>query len=198
MRRSPQEVVDTLAYALKSGRPGNEFKVSDIVKKTSMNHTTVMYYLDLIVHVQSNLPVIEVVEKKRNTFVRILREVELPFSEEEHMLLLLFDKGAFTKSTATQFDEGSKPLLDKMLGSSLLMQVSKKVYLSTEGIVRAAGLADIRAEAVLSPIKEKVFEKGEIKIEEWRIKEDLEVASGHSINEYISMIFDVPVYPAAI
>jgi hypothetical protein len=163
MRRSPQEVVDTLAYALKEGKPGDVFKISDIVRKTSMNHVTVMYYLDLIMHVQNNLPTIEVVETKRNSFIKILKEIELPFLEDERMLLSLFDKGAFSRTTAVSFSGCSKDVLEKLTGSSLVMLSSKKIYLLPEGIIMAAEFADKRAEAVLSPVKQKVFEHGEVK-----------------------------------
>jgi len=149
-RRSPQEVVDILAYSLKEGKPGDEYKVSDIVRKTSMNHVTASYYLDLIAHIQNNLPRIEVVEKKRNSFVKILKEVELILSEEEHLLLSLFDKGAFTKSTAVPFSESSEEIMNNLRRSDLLAEISGKVFLRPEGIVTAAKLADKRAEAVLS------------------------------------------------
>jgi hypothetical protein len=183
MRRSPQEVVNTLAYALKEGQTGDEFKVSDIVKKTSMNHVTITYYLDLIAHIQNNLPTLEVVEKKRNSFVKILKEVQLPFSEEEHVLLSLFDKGAFTTKTSVSIDGKQKDILDKLIGSSLLKQVSKKGYLLPEGIIKAAGLADKRAEMAINPSKQKIFDSGEIKIEEWAIAEKADTKADPNVME---------------
>jgi hypothetical protein len=101
-------------------------------------------------HVQNNLPKIEYVEKKRNSFVKILKEVELPLSNEDYMLLSLFDKGAFTKSKAVPFFENSTDVLNKLRESSLLAETSEKVFLLPDGIVMAAELAEKRAEFVLS------------------------------------------------
>lgn len=167
MRRSPQEVVDTIAYSLKEGKPGDEYKVSDLVKKTFMSHVTVSYYLDLIVQTQNNLPKIEYVEKKRNSFVRILKEVELPLSDREYVLLSLFDKGAFTRSKAVPVFESSNGVLDELKNTLLLAEMSGKVFLLPDGIVMAAELAERRAEFVLSPQKHSIIDKGEVKIEEW-------------------------------
>ena len=161
LRRSPQEVVDTIAYALKEGKPGDEYKVSDLVRKTFMNHVTVSYYLELIMHVQNNLPKIEYVEKKRNSYVKILKEAELPLSDEEYILLSLFDKGAFTKSNAVPFFEYSTEVMNKLKKVSLLEITTDSVFLQTKGIVAAAGLAEKRAESILSPQKQNVIERDE-------------------------------------
>jgi len=153
--------VDTIAYALKEGKPGDEYKVSDLVRKTFMNHVTVSYYLELIMHVQNNLPKIEYVEKKRNSYVKILKEAELPLSDEEYILLSLFDKGAFTKSNAVPFFEYSTEVMNKLKKVSLLEITTDSVFLQTKGIVAAAGLAEKRAESILSPQKQNVIERDE-------------------------------------
>lgn len=183
MRRSPQEIVDTIAYSLKEGKSGDEYQVSDLVKKTFMNHVTVSYYLDLIMHVQNNLPKIEYVEKKRNSFVRILKEAEMPLSNEEYILLSLFDKGAFTKSKAVLFFEESTEALNKLIESSLLLKTSEKVFLLPEGIIMAAELADKRAEFVLSPPEKKVIERGVEKIEEWPYMSNIKAKTDSNILE---------------
>ena len=154
-----------LAYSLKEGKPGDEFKVSDLVRMTSINHVTISYYLELINHVQNNLPRMEYVEKKRNSYVRILKEVEFPMSEEEHTLLSLFDKGAFNKLTAVSFNENSRGIMEKMKGSSLIAEISEKVYLLPDGIVAGAELAGKRADLVLFNRNKEAIVKGEIMIE---------------------------------
>jgi len=199
MRRSPQEVVDTIAYSLKEGKPGDEYRVSDLVKMTFMNHVTVSYYLELITHVQNNLPKIEYVEKKRNSFIKIIKEVELPLSDEEYVLLSLFDKGAFTKSKAVPFFEGSINVLNKMKESSFLTETSGKVFLLAEGIVKAAEIAEKRADFVLTPQKQKVIERGEIKFEEWACPANVRVDVESSAQECFYPVQDTHFYasPAA-
>jgi len=173
MRRSPQEVIDAIAYSIKEGKPGDEYKVSDLVKKTYMNHATVSYYLEIIARIQNNLPKIEYVEKKRNSFVKILKEVEFPWSDEEYMILSLFDKGAFTKATAVPFFENSTYTLNKLKESSFLVEASGKIFLAPNGIIMAAELVSKREEFTLSPWREKIIDRGEIKIEEWIIGENI-------------------------
>jgi hypothetical protein len=198
MRRSPQEVVNTLAYALKEGRPGDEFKLSDLVKKTFMNHITITYYLDLIVSAQNNLPLIEVVEKKRNSLVRILKEVQLPFSEEEHVLLSFFDKGAFTGKTAVPLEGKPKDILDKLIASYMLMQVSQNGYLLPEGIIRAARLASERADAVISTPKQKIIDKGEILIEKWQYTETAEAKPPSNDQDHSSTVRNNSIFDCQI
>jgi len=179
MRRSPKEVVDTLAYSLKEGKPGDVYKISDIVKITSLNHVTTMYYLDLVMRIQNNLPKIEIVEMKRNSYIKILEAVEFPWSEEEQMLISLFDKGAFNKKTAASVNKGSINILEKLNESSLVAHSTEKAYLLPEGIIAAALLADKRAEDVLGPTKHKLYDSGEIKIEpyKWRILDNVKTAA---------------------
>jgi len=153
-RRSPQGVVNMLAYSLKEGKPGDEYRITDLVKMTSMNHVTITYYIDLIEHIQRNLPMIEYVEKKRNSYVRILKGVEMTLTEEEQLLLFLFDKGAFSRSTAVPYSESSRDVVKKLMDSLLLAETSEKAFLLTEGIVKAAMLADERADLVLLPLQQ--------------------------------------------
>ena len=192
-------MVDTIAYSLKEGKTGDEYKVSELVKKTFMSHVTVSYYLELITHVQNNLPKIEYVEKKRNSFIKILKEVELPLSDEEHLLLSLFDKGAFTRSNAVPFFEGSINVLNKMKELSFLTVIAGKVFLLPEGIVKAAEIAERRADFVLSPQKQKVIEKGEIKFEEWARPPNVIVDEGSDAQESLLPVKDTYFYasPAA-
>ncbi|MCL2509680.1 MAG: hypothetical protein FWF07_01190 [Methanomassiliicoccaceae archaeon] len=199
IRRSPHEIVDTIAYSLKEGKPGNEYRISDIVKKTFMNHVTVSYYLELIVHIQNNLPKIEYIEKKRNSFVKILKEVELPLSDEEYVLLSLFDKDAFTKSKAAPFFEGSMEIINKLRGSSLLEITTDRVFLLPEGIVMAAGLAEKRAEFVLSSQKHNVIERGEEKIEEWVCRPtNVRIETEPNAQEVFSPVQKIHVYASPV
>jgi len=167
MRRSPQEVVNTLAYALKEGKQGDEFKLSELAKRTSMSYVTVQYYLDLIEHVQKNIPMIEVVEKPRTSHVKILKEIDLKLSDAENMLLQLFDRKAFGEAFAVSIDQFPKEAFFELDGSLISMTSPKKIYLSTKGIIEAATLAGIRADAAISSKERKVIESGVWEAEEW-------------------------------
>jgi hypothetical protein len=168
MRRSPQEVVDTLSYFLKEGKQGDEFKISELAKKTSMSYVTVSYYLDVIEHAQKNIPAIEVVEKPRNSYVKVLKEADLKFSKEEHILLFLFDKKAFSETSAVSVGMYQENEVSKLVDSFVsISATSKKAFLLTKGIIEAASLAGIRADAAISSKKGRVLEKGELEIEKW-------------------------------
>lgn len=162
MRRSPQEVVDTIAYFLKEGKQGDEYKISELAKKTTLSYVTVAYYLDLIEHAQKNIPSIEVVEKTRNSFVQILKEMDLRLSNEESVLIYLFDKRAFGEESAVSIEHFSKDIASEMIGKSLLSTTTKKAFLTTNGIVAAASIAGARADKAISSKKRKEIETGEI------------------------------------
>lgn len=154
MRRSPQDIVYALSHALKEGKIGDEYLVAEIAKRTDMHYMTVNDYLTMIEYIQCNIPKFAKVEQKGNARIIVSQEMELDISEADRLLLRLFDKGAFGKSTAAASESFESQHTDEFIKSGDVIQVDSKIYLSRSGIMKAVDIADQREEKVLrSPIK---------------------------------------------
>ena len=152
MRRSPQEVVNAISYVLKEGRKGDEYTISDLVKRTDMHYVTMNDYLDIVEYVQNNIPKISKIDTKGHAKIVIMEEIEMPtVSEKEALLLSLFDRGAFTKNTAADVKTLNKKPLKDTEEQDLVRKEGARYYLTADGIVCAARTADMREERVMHP-----------------------------------------------
>lgn len=148
--RSPHQIVMALAYALKESKKGEENKVADLSKKTGLHYVTTDDYLNLIEYVQNNIPRLQKIGTKGNARVIITNEIEDQFPPNEKTLLNIFDKGAFSEETAIQLSDYERNYIGELLENEYTIQTDDQFYLTTQGIIKAAGIAGKRAEKVTS------------------------------------------------
>ena len=154
VRRSPQDVVYALSFALKEGKKGDEYYIADLAKRTEMHYMTVNNYLTMIEYIQSNIPRFEKTDRKGNAKITISQELEMDISDGERFLLRLFDKGVAGKGTAVKAEPFEGELLEDAIARGYVVRTEAKIHLSRSGIMKAADLADEREERVIcSPMK---------------------------------------------
>jgi hypothetical protein len=142
--------VNAISYVLKEGKNGDEYTISDLVKRTDMHYVTMNDYLNIIEYVQNNIPKISKINTKGHAKIVIMEEIEMPSSSEKEALLLnLFDKGAFTKNTAADVKTLNKKPLKDAEEQDLVRKEGAKYYLTADGIISAARTAGMREERIM-------------------------------------------------
>jgi hypothetical protein len=153
--RTPREIIMTIAYALKEGKKGDEYTLAELSKKTEMHYETTKDYLDTIEYVQRNIPAIEKIDLKGKAKIVITEELKTDLPQEKRMLLIMFDRGSFTKDTAMQGKQFSAKDISSASDRGLIAECGKKIYLTPEGIIESANYADERADRVTKLGREK-------------------------------------------
>ncbi|MDR0887737.1 MAG: hypothetical protein LBM39_00920 [Candidatus Methanoplasma sp.] len=149
MRKSPQDIVRAISYALKEGKTGDEFEVSALSKSTGMHYMTVSSYLTMIEYIQNNIPKVCRAHQSTSAGITILQELDMSIPGYEKLILDLFDLGAFNGNTAAslgQFDDND---VEDAKEKELIIATGLKCYLSRKGIMDAMDLADEREDRVL-------------------------------------------------
>jgi hypothetical protein len=153
MRRPPQEIVLLLADAIKTMRPGDFITTAELHRKSKIHYKTLQSYFEMLNYVQSKLPQISPEETKQGSGVRILSKPSLKVTESEELILWLFDKGAFREASALPLPDWVSAMNGREATSGgFVEQKDGKAYLTSEGIMKGAELADMRDEMLIHPI----------------------------------------------
>jgi len=144
--RSPQEIVTAIAYTIKEGKKGDAYAIAELSKKTQIHYVTMNDYLNLIEFVQRNIPSIEKVDQKGKARIIIKEELKIGISETERMILNMFDRGAFSESAAIPAKPFGNEDVLSALEHGMIREAGTKIFLTTDGIVKAAGYAEKRVE----------------------------------------------------
>lgn len=177
MRRPPQEIVLLLADAIKSARQGDFISTAELHKKSSIHYRTLQSYFEMVNYIQSKLPQIAAERTAEGSGVRIISKPSLDISEVEEFVLWLFDKGAFREVSALPTpDWVSKRIIGEASSLKYTKPKDGKAYLSSEGILKAAELADKRDDAIIHPIG-KQFTQAQAETE-GRLLDEITTKSG--------------------
>ena len=169
MRRSPQDIIYTISHALKEGKKGDEYLIAELAKRIEMHYVTVSNYLTMIEYIHSNTPKFSTIYQKGNSKIIISEELEMDISDEERLLLTLFDRGAFGKSTSVRSEQFDGDALRISIKNGDVLRAGSHIHLSKNGIMRAADIADEREGKVLcTPIKAYGEFLIEREVERWK------------------------------
>jgi hypothetical protein len=167
MRRNPQEVVLSLAYAVKAAPEGKAFSIRELNEMTGLHYETIKRYIELIEFIQKKMPGVEKDETSDGLRVMITRIPATKMSSEEQIVLDLFDKGSFRASSASQLSpEFAEEDIMEALDEALIVSLGDLYYLSAEGILRGAQLADARETERIESIGRQFGEYQEVQCEE--------------------------------
>ena len=166
-------VVEDITEVLKNSERGDEYTVSEIARETNIHYMTVDTYLDMIEYIHSNVPAFT---KTDNDGVVKISVTKGPKKDEtvEKGILDMFYRGSMGRSTSIPSDEFRADVLERMISSNYVIAIDSGVYLSRNGIIRAAGLANRRkdlkraGEINLDPICEFRIPSRESQDEEWK------------------------------
>ncbi|MDR2846281.1 MAG: hypothetical protein LBV63_03265 [Candidatus Methanoplasma sp.] len=169
MRKSPQDIVRAISYALKEGKKGDGFEIVALARSTEMHYVTVYNYLGLIEYIQNNIPKVSKIDQKENAKVTILQELDMSISSLERMLLDVFDKGAFMDSSSISVEHLDSTALSEALDRQLIVLNGSQCHLSRKGLMDAMDLAEEREDKVLfSDTPSTVVSQDDIRVECWK------------------------------
>ena len=156
MRRMPQEIVMAVANVLKTARKGDFKTLSEIQRESGVHYVTVQSYMNLINFIQTRMPKIVLQENEKGQGIEVIEPSPLEMAPKDEIILFMFDERAFRKQTAVEIPKWSSPeTVEEATKDGTVDMDGTKAYLTSDGIVKAALLADKREDALIRPIGEQ-------------------------------------------
>lgn len=155
MRKSPHEIVLSLANQLKVLDQGETVSMMQLKESTPHHFMTLKSYVDLIEYIQTCMPYIRMeMDEKNEMVVKVSKTPVLQLSLKDQALLYLLDRNAYGENKAVETPKRFESIIK--LESEYLKQIGNKVYLTNLGLVESIRAAEEREEQLIMRLNREV------------------------------------------
>ena len=182
MRKSPHEIVLSLANQLKVLDQGEKVSLMQLKESTLHHFMTLKSYVDLIEYIQTCMPYIRMeIDEKNEMVVRVNKTPVLELSLEDQALLYLLDRNAYGEKKAVETPKRFEPIVK--LENEYVRQIGNKSYLTDSGLLESIRAAEEREDQLIVRLNKDVETGKQISLmDETAYVDEDEVA--HDLPEY--------------